>query len=193
MSTTSNLERETKTNTQIVLSSPCEEVISSTIYVQAEPSTFKDLVQKLTGAPNKSPRNLLISSPLPSSKRPKLQERRRSMKLPARLEIPFTTRLQFVPQYYKPIKDPLIMSPISTMDFSFCFSFSSPLSSPSPNSFAKIDGPTAVLSKEEEEREEKIIKEKGFYLHNSPRGVNGIKPKLLPLFPVDSTSSSARV
>lgn len=109
---------------------------------------------------------------------------------PARLDIPFATHLQIVSQIQKPVGD-VSLSPVSTIDFSFFLASNSPLSSSfSPTSFARIAGPTVVLTKEEEEREEKAIAEKGFYLHHSPRGgENGAKPKLLPLFPVISPKS----
>jgi hypothetical protein len=53
-----------------------------------------------------------------------------------------------------------------------------------------------VISKEEEEREEKAIASKAFYLHSSPRSTGGAggdaeRPKLLPLFPVHSPRSSS--
>lgn len=114
--------------------------------------------------------------------------------MPARLDIPFATHLQIVShQIRKPVVvSDLSLSPVSTIDYAFFLASSSspPLSSltlsPPTSSFARIArGPTVVLSKEEEEREEKAIAEKGFYLHHSPRGgENGAKPKLLPLFPV---------
>jgi hypothetical protein len=67
-------------------------------------------------------------------------------------------------------------------------SLSSSLSmTPSPHSSSpSCDGAAVVMiSREEEEREEKAIASKGFYLHASPRG-DGDLPKLLPLFPVHS-------
>jgi hypothetical protein len=103
---------------------------------------------------------------------------------PARLDIPFATHLQIISQICKPVGD-TSLSPVSTIDYAYFLASNSPLaSSISPPSFDKIVGPTVVLTKEEEEREEKAIAQKGFYLHHSPRGENGAKPKLLPLFPV---------
>jgi hypothetical protein len=78
----------------------------------------------------------------------------------------------------------LIMhSPVSPMDAYMVLAASaSPSPSPSPSS----GGAVVTISREEEEREEKAIASKGFYLHASPRGGDGDRPRLLPLFPVQS-------
>ncbi|KAJ1700328.1 hypothetical protein LUZ63_000107 [Rhynchospora breviuscula] len=189
MATTSTVEGK-KTNTTNCATSPIcgESNNGNTVYVHVDPSRFRAVVQKLTGAPTNLTPTLPISS-LPSAKRPKLQERRRGMP-PARLDIPFATHLQMISQIQKPTGD-LALSPVSTIDYAFFFASNSPLSSSySPTSSTKIAGPIVVLTKEEEDREEKAIAEKGFYLHHSPRGGEyEAKPKLLPLFPVISSEA----
>ncbi|KAJ3704704.1 hypothetical protein LUZ61_008409 [Rhynchospora tenuis] len=189
MASTSIVQGNTTNTTSWATSPVCGESNNgNTVYVHVEPSRFRAVVQKLTGAPSNSTPTLPISS-LPSAKRPKLQERRRGMP-PARLDIPFATHLRMISQIQKPTRD-LTLSPVSTIDYAFLFASNSPLSSSfSPTSFAKFAGPAVVLTKEEEEREEKAIAEKGFYLHHSPRGGEyEAKPKLLPLFPVISYRS----
>lgn len=106
---------------------------------------------------------------------------------PGRLDIPLALHLQILSRTQKPVAD-LSLSPISTIDYAFFLSPGSPLSPVfSPNA-----GPGVVLTKEEEEREEKAIAEKGFYLHRCPRGgenSKGARPELLPLFPVNVIAS----
>ncbi|KAJ4761267.1 hypothetical protein LUZ62_071642 [Rhynchospora pubera] len=187
--TTSTVEGKTTNATSCATSPICGESNNGNtdVYVHVDPSRFRAVVQKLTGAPRNLTPTLPISS-VPSAKRPKLQERRRGMP-PARLDIPFATHLQMISQIQKPTGD-LALSPVSTIDYAFFFASNSPLSSSFSPTFTKIAGPTVVLTKEEEEREEKAIAEKGFYLHQSPRGGEyEAKPKLLPLFPVNSSKA----
>ena len=186
---------------------------ANTTFVQADPATFRALVQKLTGAPGGAPaekkqqeeavmttvaqQQQQQHAPPPPPRRPKLQERRRAA--PARLELarPHPSATSFY--YYHHRGHGLMHSPVSPMDAYVLASSSSspsPLSSsssmtPSPHSSPSCGG--VVISKEEEEREEKAIASKGFYLHASPRGAaagDGERPKLLPLFPVHSPRSA---
>ena len=183
---------------------------ANTTFVQADPATFRALVQKLTGAPGGAPvekkqqEEAVMTTvaqqqhaPPPPPRRPKLQERRRAA--PARLELarPHPSATSFY--YYHHRGHGLMHSPVSPMDAYVLASSSSspsPLSSsssmtPSPHSSPSCGG--VVISKEEEEREEKAIASKGFYLHASPRGAaagDGERPKLLPLFPVHSPRSA---
>ncbi|KAG2569257.1 VQ motif-containing protein 11-like [Panicum virgatum] len=184
---------------------------ANTTFVQADPATFRALVQKLTGAPGgtaaekqRQQQEEAVTTvaqqhapPPPPPRRPKLQERRRAA--PARLELarPHPSATSFY--YYHHRGHGLMHSPVSPMDAYVLASSSSspsPLSSsssmtPSPHSSPSCGG--VVISKEEEEREEKAIASKGFYLHASPRGAaagDGERPKLLPLFPVHSPRSA---
>ncbi|XP_062226923.1 VQ motif-containing protein 11 [Phragmites australis] len=163
---------------------------ANTTFVQADPATFRALVQKLTGAPGGTPAEkqevVMTVAHAPPPRRPKLQERRRAV--PARLEL---TRRQ---SFYYHHHHGLVHSPVSPMD---AYLLASSSSSPSLSSSSSMSPSThsssscgVVISKEEEEREEKAIASKGFYLHSSPRsGGDGERPKLLPLFPVHSPRS----
>jgi len=191
---------------------------ANTTFVQADPATFRALVQKLTGAPGGAPaekkqqeeavmttvaqqqQQQHAPPPPPPPRRPKLQERRRAA--PARLELarPHPSASSFY--FYHHRGHGLMHSPVSPMDAyvlqASSSSSPSPLSSsssmsPSPHSSSPSCGGVVVISKEEEEREEKAIASKGFYLHASPRGAaagDGDRPKLLPLFPVHSPRSA---
>ncbi|KAJ9129096.1 hypothetical protein P3X46_034134 [Hevea brasiliensis] len=158
-----------------------------TTFVQADSSTFRTIVQKLTGATDDpSTQKLPITHPnrssvIPGPKRPafKLQERRQSAK---NLEINLNSNSTISNSFEHPDllqfrqRTGFLVSPVSTLDF-FC-------ARASPRSpyeeFCSRGG-----SSEEEER---AIAEKGFYLHPSPlttpRGVE--PPELLPLFPLRS-------
>ncbi|CAN6250383.1 unnamed protein product [Urochloa humidicola] len=183
----------------------------NTTFVQADPATFRALVQKLTGAPSTttasaekkpppSPRQeeaaaMTIAQHAPPPRRPKLQERRRAA--PARLELarPHPSSASSFYYYHHHGVMQMQHSPVSPMDaYVLAASSPSPLSScssmtPSPHS-PSCGGGVVVISKEEEEREEKAIASKGFYLHASPRGAAAEQPKLLPLFPVHSPRSA---
>ena len=186
---------------------------ANTTFVQADPATFRALVQKLTGAPGETAAEKQRQQqeeavttvaqqhapPPPPPRRPKLQERRRAA--PARLELarPHPSASSFYFCHHR--GHGLMHSPVSPMDAyvlqASSSSSPSPLSSsssmsPSPHSSSPSCG-GVVISKEEEEREEKAIASKGFYLHASPRGAaagDGERPKLLPLFPVHSPRSA---
>jgi hypothetical protein len=157
------------------------EADANTTFVQADPATFRALVQKLTGAPPEEDRpEASVLAPVP--RRPKLQERRCAA--PPRLELARPHHQSF---YYLHHHHGGLMaqhSPVSPMDaYVLASSSSSSSMSPSPRG--------VTISKEEEEREEKAIASKAFYLHSSPRsaGDDGERPQLLPLFPVHSPRS----
>ncbi|XP_043694812.1 VQ motif-containing protein 33-like [Telopea speciosissima] len=170
-----------------------------TTFVQADAHTFRELVQKLTGASDDLQEKLPItlparlsarSSPLsgdivgPRRSNFKLQERRQNMR---KLEIKLgLTSLRSPPYSPRQTQNHLIVSPIqspvtplgSETLFSVQYSGSGSESPSSP----------AVLE------EEKAIAEKGFYLHPSPlstpRGSD--PPELLPLFPLSSPRQQPR-
>ncbi|XP_065867997.1 VQ motif-containing protein 11 [Euphorbia lathyris] len=150
----------------------------NTTFVQADPSTFRTIVQKLTGAPDDpSAQKLPISHsnrplPVPGPKRPafKLNERRQSAK---NLQINLINNNNSMFQFRQQRGGShLLVSPVSTLDF-----IASRMSPRSPC-----------------DEEERAIAEKGFYLHPisplcTPRGAE--PPELLPLFPLRSPSDIA--
>lgn len=159
----------------------------NTTFVQADPSTFRTIVQKLTGATDDpSTQKLPLthsnrSSAIPGPKKPafKLHERRQSAK---NLQINLTSNSTINNSFEHPDlfqfrqRAGFLVSPVSTLDF-----FGARASPKSPyEEFCSDGGP----SKEEE----KAIADKGFYLHPSPlstpRGAE--PPELLPLFPLRS-------
>ncbi|XP_015573784.1 VQ motif-containing protein 11 [Ricinus communis] len=172
----------------------------NTTFVQADPSTFRTIVQKLTGAPDDpSTQKLPLTHPnrpnaIPGPKRPafKLQERRQSAK---NLQINLSNYPDNINNFELHDHHPhqqlfqlrqqqrgFLVSPVSTLDF---FAVSSSRVSPrSPcEEFCARGSP-----RETECDEERAIAEKGFYLHPSPlstpRGAE--PPELLPLFPLCS-------
>lgn len=168
-------------------------VSPNTTYVQADPSTFRAVVQKLTGAPeDPSAQKLPLTlpsrfiNPKPTTsemgpRRPafKLHERRQTakkleLKLNATggggtiINIPSQTAASCSSSCGLFGKQMMMVSPVSPLEF---------LARGSPR--------TPVSPCPEEER---AIAEKGFYLHPSPlstpRGSD--PPELLPLFPLHS-------
>ncbi|KAH7651371.1 VQ domain-containing protein [Dioscorea alata] len=173
-----------------------------TTFVQADTSSFKHVVQMLTGSAETAAKHAASNpktstppppSPSPATKPPgpkkpafKLYERRSSMKNlkmisplgPAFLHpgpvSPITA--------FSPRKQPEILSP-SMLDFpSLVLSPVTPLI---PDPFNRSPAPSSASSLSAEDR---AIAEKGFYLHPSPRSTprDGEPPRLLPLFPVTS-------
>ncbi|XVF25789.1 hypothetical protein REPUB_Repub13aG0243700 [Reevesia pubescens] len=178
-----------------------------TTFVQADTSSFKQVVQMLTGS---SETAKLASSPKPSGSPqsdpnprthippiksiPKnkqnsgfrLYERRSSLK---NLKInPLNPGFSSNNSGFSPRK-PEILSP-SILDFpSLTLSPVTPLI-PDPFDRSGAGNYTNCLhnnAKLDKEAEEKAIKEKGFYLHPSPASTpRDSEPRLLPLFPVSS-------
>lgn len=160
-----------------------------TTFVQADTSSFKQVVQMLTGSSEttkQAAKNADLSkTPIPPNKtgpkRPafKLFERRNSLK---NLKIsPFIPPFQNnCPAGFSPRK-PEILSP-SMLDFpSLALSPVTPLI---PDPFNRSPQPPGGSAASAEER---AIAEKGFYLHPSPITTpRESEPQLLPLFPVTS-------
>ncbi|XP_027342159.1 VQ motif-containing protein 4-like [Abrus precatorius] len=164
-----------------------------TTFVQADTSTFKQVVQMLTGssettkqAPSQDPvppqpsRNFNI----PPIKTPpkkqgfKLYERRNSLKNSLMLNTLMPNFAQNSAAGFSPRK-PEILSP-SLLDFP-----SLALSPVTPLNDDPFDKTSPSLGNSSEE--EKAIAEKGFYLHPSPMTTpRDSEPQLLPLFPVTS-------
>ncbi|EHA8587409.1 VQ motif-containing protein 31 [Cocos nucifera] len=161
--------------------------VPSTTFVQTDATTFKELVQRLTG-PNDEPNHPLApvqptdtnSGPaqlpkgLPGVKRPtfKLHERRQGIR--SKLTISKPGSYPQLADICHPAGPEVISPSSSTPGFIL-----SPLISPS-SSFTGSE----ELNREAEER---AIKERRFYLHPSPRSRPGnAEPELLPLFPTTS-------
>ncbi|MBA0637131.1 hypothetical protein Godav_029947 [Gossypium davidsonii] len=180
--------------------SPSPATPSPTTFVQADANTFRDLVQKLTGFARdteKLPLTFRLSSKtsLPSDptapRRPpfKLQERRQRQSM-RKLEIKLGhATIRNSPTHYvsPPSQAPLrldspIRSPVTPLGSESLF-YSSSSGTLSPSS------PARMVSEEE-----KVIAEKGFYLHpsplNTPRGTQ--PPELLTLFPITSPGQEKR-
>ncbi|XVF27627.1 hypothetical protein REPUB_Repub14bG0124700 [Reevesia pubescens] len=182
-----------------------------TTFVQADTSSFKQVVQMLTGSsetaklasstkPTASPQSDPNPNPNPKSHIPpiksipknkqnsgfRLYERRSSLK---NLKInPLNPVFNSNNSGFSPRK-PEILSP-SILDFpSLALSPVTPLipdpfDRSGPGNYANCFNNNAKLDKE---AEEKAIKEKGFYLHPSPASTpRDSEPRLLPLFPVTS-------
>lgn len=152
-----------------------------TTFVQADSSSFKQVVQMLTGSttPNSTP----CKSPPISNRGPtgpkkqsfKLYERRGSLKNLKSISPLVPTG----PAFFSPRGQQDVLSP-SILDFpSLVLSPVTPLS-------PSLSSPAVAVNAMEEE---KVIAQKGFYLHPSPRGAE--PPRLLPLFPVTSPRVSS--
>ncbi|XP_004244236.1 VQ motif-containing protein 4 [Solanum lycopersicum] len=168
-----------------------------TTFVQADTSSFKQVVQMLTGSSETSAKQSSASDPSSSSnsnsnsakssippirtapKKPgfKLYERRNSLKNGFMIS-PLIPGIHPQNSSFSPRNKPEILSP-SILDFpSLALSPVTPLNE---DPFNK-SSPLTNLSEED-----KAIAEKKFYLHPSPRRTpRDSEPQLLPLFPVSS-------
>ncbi|XP_043703049.1 VQ motif-containing protein 31-like [Telopea speciosissima] len=199
-------------NNMVSFPSGSDSVSSHTTFVQADPSTFRAVVQKLTGATNDpSLKKLPVTVPARQTgkglfgemgaRKPafKLQERRQSLrKLEIKLEAAsFGGGGGGGAGIYSPsavgggaaaTRQRCFMGGVGEMTLVSPVSPFDLLSRGSPRT------PTPRLTPEEEE--ERAIAEKCFYLHPSPRSTpRSSEPELLPLFPLhsprDSTPSSS--
>ncbi|KAI9085923.1 hypothetical protein K1719_032000 [Acacia pycnantha] len=179
-----------------------------TTFVHADTSSFKQVVQLLTGSskpqlsdslppPSPSSKSFTIPPVKMSPKKQgfKLYERRNNLKNNLFIN---TFTPNFPPNSGFPPRKPEILSP-SLLDFpSLALSPVTPLndrehstdpfdkSSLSPLLTTTTSSSTASLSSWSEE-EERAIAEKGFFLHPSPLTTpRDSEPRLLPLFPVTS-------
>ncbi|CAN0911102.1 VQ motif-containing protein 4 [Linum grandiflorum] len=156
-----------------------------TTFVQADSSSFKQVVQMLTGSPKPDSTHPPVIKSIPIRRNPssgfKLYERRNSLK-----NLKINPRNPFLPELLSPsILDfpALVLSPVTPLI---------------PDPFVRSGGggttpANNLMETEEDEEEEKAIKEKGFYLHCSPATTprEAEPPRLLPLFPVTSPRVSA--
>lgn len=180
-----------------------------TTFVQADTSSFKQVVQMLTGSAetaaaaassattSKGPIAPPAKPPGPKKPAFKLYERRNSLKnlkitsplIPTFFACNSNPNSPVGATAFSPRKQPEILSP-SMLDFpSLVLSPVTPLI---PDPFNRSPHPGSEAAKLAEDR---AIAEKGFYLHPSPRTTprDAEPPRLLPLFPVTSpgVSSSA--
>ncbi|KVH89529.1 VQ motif-containing protein 4-like [Cynara cardunculus var. scolymus] len=162
-----------------------------TTFVQADTTSFKKVVQMLTGSSETVKQATTAKNPIPPmktglNKKPsKLYERRNSQKnfKLSPLVAGFTNGGGFTVSPRNP-NTPEILSP-SLLDFtSLVLSPVTPLiADPFYKSPVNDGSPNLDV-----EAEEKAIAEKGFYLHPSPATTprRELEPRLLPLFPVTS-------
>lgn len=171
-----------------------------TTFVQADPSSFKQVVQMLTGSAetkqtSSTSSNNIVRNHIPPKKSGfKLYERRNSLKnLHLNPLLPVFSSNSNNPSSISPRK-PEILSP-SILDFPALVL--SPVTPLIPDPFNRTTvssggngSPKPVLNIE---AEEKAIREKGFFLHPSPSTTprDSEQPRLLPLFP--TTSPRARL
>ncbi|OVA00257.1 VQ [Macleaya cordata] len=184
------MERHTNNNPPAMGSLPAS---PTTTFVQADTNTFRELVQKLTGANEGTPYKLPITLPArysPASKSSnsgdlafgprrysfKLQERRpniRKLEIQLSLTSLHNNSSSSPRQTQTHLLDSPIQSPVTPVRSDTLFSGQFPVS-----------GSSSPAASEEE----KAIAEKGFYLHPSPlstpRGSEQLE--LLPLFPLSS-------
>ncbi|XVF86405.1 hypothetical protein PTKIN_Ptkin18bG0037200 [Pterospermum kingtungense] len=164
-------------------------------FVQADPSTFRTIVQKLTGAsddpsapklPLTYPPRAAASSDIGPKKRVfKLHERRKAIK---KLEIKLNNdynnlnmgKNECPSDFFSVRQRGFLVSPVSTLDL---------WSRVSPTSAGESEITRSLV---EEEEERAIIVEKGFYLHPSPLSTprERAEPELLPLFPLHSPNGN---
>lgn len=180
-----------------VISSPASP--APTTFVQADTTTFRELVQKLTGLTSSDTDKLPVTHPSRSSSNSKpsipvdptaprrspfkLQERRHtSRKLEIKLGLPTPPRGSSHCAHFSPGRQTLRVdssfpSPVTPLGSEYMFFPGSGTASPS----------SPALSEEE-----KAIAEKGFYLHPSPlstpRGSD--PPELLTLFPTSPSQKT---
>ncbi|KAJ8491677.1 hypothetical protein OPV22_013398 [Ensete ventricosum] len=178
-----------------------------TTFVQADTSSFKQVVQMLTGsaetvaaaaaaAANSTVRKAPVAPATKATgpKKPafKLYERRNSLKNLKILSPLIPTFFNSNPSTpvtaagFSPRKQPEILSP-SILDFPSLVL--SPITPLIPDPFNRSPHPNSEAAKWAEDR---AIAEKGFYLHPSPRAsAEADPPRLLPLFPVTSPEVSS--
>ncbi|KAK1436798.1 hypothetical protein QVD17_02581 [Tagetes erecta] len=143
----------------------------TTTFVQADPSTFRSVVQRLTGATPTIPPPHTVAETHRRSEF-KLHERRQT-----------TGKLQInLNNGFRPIG---IMSPAARQR---CFNSEMMMSSP----VSTLDVYGRGSPRTPVEEEERAIAEKGFYLHPSPITTpRGSEPELLVLFPLCSPKTGS--
>ncbi|XP_038976483.1 VQ motif-containing protein 4-like [Phoenix dactylifera] len=179
-----------------------------TTFIQADTSSFKQVVQMLTGSAETAAKHAAANPPPPKNpippaakatgpKKPvfKLYERRSSLKNLKMISPLIPTFLSSAPASpaggaFSPRKQPEILSP-SMLDLHSALVLS-PVTPLIPDPFNRSPQTDSSLSPAMS-AEERAIAEKGFYLHPSPRNTprDAEPPRLLPLFPVTSPRISS--
>ncbi|WOK91436.1 VQ motif-containing protein 4-like [Canna indica] len=174
---------------------------SPTTFIQADTSSFKQVVQMLTGSADTAakhasaaPKNPPAASKVPTGpKKPafKLYERRGSLKNLKMIGPAIPSFVASSTAASSPRKQQLTKVPSpSVLDFpSLAISPVTPLV---PDLFNRKQTPCAS-SAAARSAEDRAIAEKGFYLHPSPRTTprEAEPPRLLPLFPLTSPRMSS--
>ncbi|CAL9187451.1 unnamed protein product [Musa hybrid cultivar] len=152
----------------------------STTFVRADATTFKELVQRLTGPNERDGAHRPVVAPAPPSSPTKLSglkrlhERRQRSRPKLTILKPGSTSKPPTPAVLSPSVTGASASP--SADFAglnIC-------------EHKGVDGADEL----DEEEEERAIKERRFYLHPSPRSRSrNPEPELLPLFPLTSPRS----
>ena len=159
----------------------------STTFVQADSSSFKQVVQMLTGSSETTIRHTQISETAPLAKHPIPPSKKPSFKLYERRHASFKNLKAILSPMMQ--QQPEILSP-SILDFP-ALALNSPVTPLNPDPFNRNPNPNSAAGVSAEER---AIAEKGFYLHPSPRSTAPAEsdpPRLLPLFPVVSPKASS--
>ncbi|MFS7984434.1 putative VQ motif-containing protein/13/19/31/33 [Helianthus anomalus] len=164
-----------------------------TTFVQADTTSFKQVVQMLTGSSN--PTHHPDPTPTPSKstsippvktgqqKKYKLYERRNSLKTGLLINPSHSGHGLSSPRVHELLSPSILDFPALTL---------SPVTPLIQDRFNNTNDNNNKSSPSVSE-EERVIKEKGFYLHPSPRAVTprgAAEPQLLPLFPVASPRAS---
>ncbi|KAJ4751730.1 VQ motif-containing protein [Rhynchospora pubera] len=184
-------------------SSPIPVPAPTTTFVQTDQSTFKELVQRLTGPTSTSTRPGTSISTIELQHHQQQQQQQQSHHLfhhqyhstpPSPTGKPpagiIKRRPAFKAQGYRPKLTILKPGPVNPVLFAGpgVISPSSEVASLSIRDNDRSPSPSVELN---EEAEEKAIKERRFYLHPSPRSRESMtEPELLTLFPLSSPGSS---
>ncbi|KAK9056296.1 hypothetical protein SSX86_027386 [Deinandra increscens subsp. villosa] len=199
--TTATTHHPSTPSTPVTISDPNNPY--PTTFVQADSTSFKKVVQMLTGSsetvkhastgrPDPPARNPIPPMKTGPNKKPsKLYERRNSLKnfKISPLVPGFTNAGGFSGSPRNNSNAAEILSP-SILDFpSLVLSPVTPLTSDPFNRSPLTDGSPSL----DVGAEEKAIAEKGFYLHPSPATTprREVEPQLLPLFPLTSPGSNS--
>jgi hypothetical protein len=180
----------------------------NTTFIQADPSNFRQVVQKLTGAsqdpsaqklpitlPSRLTAQTQAQRPPPTTNEPTtMGPKKPNFKLHERRSKKLQLNVSETPMMFQNNNNNnmMMMMLMNNNKNNNNINRSVVMASPvSPLEFymARGNSPKSPYEDEEDE-EEKVIAEKGFYLHPSPRASQQ-PPELLPLFPLHSPSSQS--
>ncbi|XP_043721813.1 VQ motif-containing protein 31-like [Telopea speciosissima] len=172
----------------------------STTFIQADKTSFRELVQRLTGPSTDCDRQTSITPPTNEATNDGAAVKVTGIK---RQTSRLLERREYTRSKLEIVKPGLtqtglhltdrVTSPSQSGNFAFT---TSPLGTPSKallnlsisgKEDDEEEAKSVVLSDQDREEEEKAIQERRFYLHPSPRSRQGnVEPELLPLFPLTS-------